>query len=87
MSFEVRIRAAARKELDALSDKNYQRVNKTLLGLEQNPRPAKVKKLAGSGLWRVRTGYYRVVYAIDDAARVVIIVRIARRSEDTYKGL
>jgi mRNA-degrading endonuclease RelE of RelBE toxin-antitoxin system len=30
---------------------------------------------------------YRVVYAIDDEAQMVTIVRIARRREDTYKSL
>jgi mRNA-degrading endonuclease RelE of RelBE toxin-antitoxin system len=27
------------------------------------------------------------VYAIDDTERVVVVVRVARRREDTYRGL
>lgn len=55
--------------------------------LEENPRPLRVIKLAGAGLWRLRVGRYRVIYAIDDEAQVVAVVRVARRKEDTYKGL
>ncbi|MBI4233701.1 MAG: type II toxin-antitoxin system RelE/ParE family toxin, partial [Chloroflexi bacterium] len=45
------------------------------------------KKLAESGLWRVRVGQYRIVYAIDDRFQLVTTVKVARRREDTYKGL
>mgnify|MGYP001589732467 FL=1 len=44
-------------------------------------------KLTGSGFWRVRAGRYRVIYAINDSERVVVVVRVARRSEGTYRGL
>ncbi len=87
MSYEVRLRHAAKKELDALPEKDYQMVARTISILEQNPRPLKVKKLADSGLWRLRAGHYRLVYAIDDKAKLLIIVRVARRKEDTYKRI
>jgi len=75
------------KGLDALSERDYEIVAKAISALEDNPRPPRVKKLADSGLWRIRVGQYRIVYAVDDATRVVTIVRVARRREDTYKGL
>ena len=55
--------------------------------LAETPRPSKCKKLVGSGLWRVRVGQLRVVYAIDDKAHLVTVVRVARRTEDTCRGL
>ncbi len=55
--------------------------------LGNTPRPPRVKRLAESSLWRVRVGQYRIVYAVDDAAQVVTVVRVARRQEDTYKRL
>ncbi|MBE9477759.1 MAG: type II toxin-antitoxin system RelE/ParE family toxin, partial [Chloroflexi bacterium] len=39
------------------------------------------------GLWRIRVGRYRIVYAIDDESRMIIVVRVAWRSGDTYKRL
>lgn len=87
MRYEVRLRPAAEKGLDAVPERAYGRVAGDIAALESNPRPAGVKKLAGSGLWRVRVRQYRIVYSIDDTARLVTIVRVARRKEDTYRGL
>ena len=87
MSYEVRLRRAAQKELDALIGRDYDKVAKAIDALEKNPRPPRVKKLADSGLWRIRLGKYRLVYAIDDKAKAIIIVRVVRRKENTYKGL
>ena len=38
-------------------------------------------KLAGRDDYRIRLGDYRVVYAVDDAERLVIVARIAHRRE------
>jgi mRNA-degrading endonuclease RelE of RelBE toxin-antitoxin system len=34
-------------------------------------------KLAGQNDYRIRVGDYRIVYAIDDGARMVLVARIA----------
>ena len=52
--------------------------------LEQTPRRhPNIKPLSGpfAGQFRFRAGDYRVVYMIDDAARLVQVLRIAHRSE------
>lgn len=87
MSYEIRLRRVVQKGLDALPQRDYEIVAKVISTLEENPRPPRVKRLADSGLWRIRVGKYRIVYAIDDKTKVVILVRVARRKEDTYKGL
>jgi len=87
VNYEIRLRRAARKELDASFGRDYKMLARAVSSLEQNPRPPGVKKLADSGLWRVRIGHYRIVYAIDDENKLVTIVRVARRKEGTYKGL
>jgi len=87
VSYQVRLRRAAQKQLDKLTGRDYQAVTRVISALEQEPRPKRVKGLAESGLWRIRAGLYRVVYAIEDKESLVIVVRIARRTEDTYKGL
>ncbi|MFN8522825.1 MAG: type II toxin-antitoxin system RelE/ParE family toxin [Chloroflexota bacterium] len=55
------------------------RVLARIEGLRENPRPIGVEKLAGQERYRVRQADYRVVYAVDDASRVVEIVRIGHR--------
>jgi mRNA interferase RelE/StbE len=45
-------------------------------------RPSGCKKLKGhKDQWRIRVGNWRVVYIINDAARMVQVTRIAHRSE------
>jgi len=87
VEYRIELRHAAQKQLDELSQQAYKVIAGTISSLAVEPRPPKVKKLADSGLWRVRIRNYRVVYAIDDTARLITMVRIARRGEDTYKNL
>ena len=50
--------------------------------MADNPRPQGSKKLGGEdGLYRIRVGDYRIVYAIRDDILVVLVVRIGHRSE------
>ena len=87
MRYNIEIRSAAQKDLDTFTGKEYQAVAEAISALEETPRPPQVKKLVDSGLWRVRVKKCRVIYAINDTAKEIIVVRVARRSEDTYKGL
>lgn len=87
MSYEVRLRRAAQKELDFLSGRDFEAIAEAITHLETNPRPSHVKKLVDSELWRIRVGHYRIIYVIDDKSHLVTLVRVAWREEDTYKGL
>ncbi|MGH3065388.1 MAG: type II toxin-antitoxin system RelE family toxin, partial [Gaiellaceae bacterium] len=57
------------------------RVRLAIDGLAGNPRPVGCSKLAGRDDYRIRVGNYRVVYAVDDAERLVIVARIDHRRE------
>ena len=85
VSYQVRLRRAAQKQLDRLIGRDYQAIARAISALEQEPRPPRVKKLAESGLWRIRIGQYRIVYNIDDEEYLVIVARASRHTEDTYK--
>ncbi|MGM0366175.1 MAG: type II toxin-antitoxin system RelE family toxin [Actinomycetota bacterium] len=69
--------------------KEYEKIADVISLLEFNPRPPQVKKLGGFkvGLWRIRVGRFRIIYSIDDKSRLITIVRVAKRNEDTYKNL
>jgi len=77
VSYQIRLRRAVQKQLDGLTGRDYQAVARAISALEREPRPRGGKKLAESGLWRIRIGRYRVVYAIDDKENLVIVVRVA----------
>ena len=73
------------RALDRIREPDFSRVAQTILRLEDNPRPPGCRKLHGKDGWRVRVGNWRVIYHIDDQERVVTIVEIKRRREDTYR--
>jgi mRNA interferase RelE/StbE len=81
-SYAVEVKSPARKELEALPDNVLVRVIRKLEALGRTPRPAGCKKLKGyKDHWRIRVGDWRVVYIIDDAAKIVSVTPIAHRRE------
>ncbi|MBI2303254.1 MAG: type II toxin-antitoxin system RelE/ParE family toxin [Chloroflexi bacterium] len=87
MAYKVEIHTAAQKQMLSLPKEAQVAVALSIDRLGNTLRPPRVKKLADSGLWRIRVGQFRIVYAIDDEAQLLTIVRVARRREDTCKGL
>ncbi len=80
--YSLDIKQSAQKELDALDDAVFTRIDRKILALADDPRPAGCKKLKGyKDQWRVRAGDWRVLYIIDDAAKLISITRIAHRRE------
>jgi mRNA interferase RelE/StbE len=81
-SYAVELKPSARKELESLPDTVLARVVSKLEALKGDPRPPGCKKLKGyKDQWRIRIGNWRVVYIIDDTARLVSVTRIAHRRE------
>ena len=77
----------ARKELETLPAAVAERVLKKIEALSNNPRPGGSIKLHGSrNLWRVRVRDYRIVYSIDDSAKMVD-VSVIRHRRDVYRNL
>ena len=87
MAYRVEIHPAAQEQMLSLPKEAQVKVARSIDHLGNTPRPPRVKKLADSGLWRIRVGQHRLVCAIDDEAQLVTIVRVARRRESTYKRL
>ncbi len=74
-----------RKQLDRIYEPDFSRVAAAILGLESDPRPPGCRKLRGIEGWRIRVGHWRVIYHINDRERLVTIVAVKRRREDTYR--
>ncbi len=80
--YSLEIKHSAQRELDSLDDSVFRRVDRKILALADNPRPPGCKKLKGyKDQWRIRVGDWRVVYLIDDEAKLVSITRVAHRRE------
>lgn len=81
-NYSVVIKSSVQKELDALDDAVFSRIDRKILALAENPRPTGCKKLKGyKDQWRIRIGDWRVVYLIDDSAKHVSVTRVAHRRE------
>lgn len=87
MTYTVIIRPKTEKYFLRLSDHDYDAITGSLKSLSEMPRPRSAIKLVGSSLWRVRVREFRIIYSIDDNQGIIRVVKVSRRSEDTYKGL
>jgi len=85
--YQVTLHREARRELEHLTNPDYERVGAVLDLLQDDPRPAGSLKLSGHDLWRVRVGRYRVIYEINDNVETIVVLRIALRTERTYRNL
>ena len=81
MTYRVELETRARREFLDLSREAVQRLSPVLDDLASNPRPPGAKKLTGEEGYRVRKGDHRILYAIDDKARLVRVYRIGHRRE------
>jgi mRNA interferase RelE/StbE len=81
--YSLEIKRSAIGEIEAVSTKNdRRRVVARIRALAKEPRPPGCEKLSGHrDRYRVRQGSYRVVYSIDDAKRIVLIVKVGHRRE------
>jgi mRNA interferase RelE/StbE len=87
LTWRVELTAAAQRTLDRAPSSERTKILFKLWELKENPHPPESKKLSGSEYWRVRQGNWRMIYAIDDTAATVVVVRVARRNERTYDDL
>lgn len=84
--YEIEFAARAAKQLTALDRTTQLRLAKAIDALKLDPRPDGAKQLRATvGLWRIRVGAYRVVYAIEDDRLVVLVIKIGHR-RDVYRG-
>jgi mRNA interferase RelE/StbE len=86
VAYRVELTPAAQRDLRSLDRPVLRRIDARIRSLAEEPRPHGVEKLAGdSEVYRVRVGDYRILYQIDDAVLVVLVVRVRHRRE-VYRG-
>ena len=84
--YQIELRSRAQRVLDRLPKTDFRALIEAIKELAQTPRPRGVEKVKSTGLWRIRQGDYRIVYAIDDSRQIIIIVRVGHRRE-IYRSL
>ena len=86
--YQLLIKRSAEHDLRRLPRPLFQRINRHILMLSDDPQPAGTRKLKGAlggklGGWRIRVGDYQVVYRINDDTKRVTVIRVRHR-RDVY---
>ena len=84
-AYRVELAPAAQRQLRRFPPGGAATLRGPILALAIEPRPPGIAKVAGTEFWRLRVGALRVIFLIDDPAHLVVILRVARRSESTYR--
>jgi len=81
MAYQVEISKTVIKYLEKLPLDIYNRLKKTILDLEENPRPHGCEKMSGKNAYRIRVGDYRIIYKIEDKILLITIIDAGHRRE------
>ena len=84
MLYRIEVSHTAHQQMRRMPEQIQDRINNAIAQLAENPRPTGCKKLSDREGYRIRVGDYRILYHIDDAAKLVIIFRVAARG-DVYR--
>jgi mRNA interferase RelE/StbE len=84
-TWRVLIEQRARKHLARIDPVIQRRIGKAIDALSTNPEPAGCKPLRGmTDVLRIRVGDYRILYELERADQVVVVVDIDHR-KDIYR--
>ena len=78
-NYKLLIKPSAAKELEAIPQRDRLRIVRKIQALVQNPRPPGCEKLSAEEKYRVRRGWYRIVYSVDDRDQTVLVVKVGHR--------
>ena len=81
MSFSIRIKESAAKELRRVAKPDRARIVAAIDRLAETPHLGTSLKGDLRGLRRIRVGDYRILYEVRDKELVVLVVRIAHRRD------
>jgi mRNA interferase RelE/StbE len=84
-SYELIFKKSVAKDLRAFPKQDVKRILQRIRTLAQNPRPPGSEKLSGAERYRVRQGSYRIVYEIEDARLIVLVIKVGQR-KDVYRN-
>lgn len=79
-------RSRVKKQLRRIAKSELKRIVRATNELGENPLLPGAVQLE-KDVYRIRVGNYRIIYKVFEEEKLVLIGRIARRSESTYKGL
>lgn len=89
--WRIELTPAAVRQLRRTSGTELLALRGVILALADDRRPPGARKLSGHRLWRVAIRIdgrpWRVVYQVRPKELLVVVTRVVRRGEATYRGL
>ena len=86
MSFEVLFSPKSYKQIRSFNEELKDRIKKAVIEIGDDPLHKGTIKLRGyENIRRKRVGNFRILYTIDMKRKEVLIVKIEKRGETTYK--
>lgn len=89
MSYQIELAEAARREIKALPAHVRAQALDIFRQLAHTPRPDRSRELRGKpGIYRIWLARrWRIIYTIDDADHLIIILRVRRKDEIDYDSV
>ena len=87
MAYRLVARPQVDRDMESFPQKVQRQILKQFKALEANPRNYRSEKLEGyddQPHYRVYSGSYRIIYVIDDAAKLVTVTDVGHR-KDVYR--
>jgi mRNA interferase RelE/StbE len=84
VTYSLRIKASAAKEIRALPKSDRERVVAAIDGLREEPHQGTQLKGSTTGLRRIRVGRYRVIFEVQNDVLIVLVLRVGHR-RDVYR--
>jgi len=82
MTYSIELSRNAHKALKTISHADVKKIRNKIEKLKKNPLPNGSEKLKESeGLYRIRSGDYRVIYQTFNKKLLILVVKIGHRRE------
>jgi len=82
--YKIYFKESVEKDFRAIPKNDVQKILLCIQSFAIDPRPPGHEKLTGQERYRIRQGYYRILYSIQDAECTVWVVKVGLR-KDVYR--
>lgn len=80
-AYRIEITPAVARHMRKMPRDVLRRIDTAIIALARSPRPPVKKLRAQDDRYRIRVGDYRVIYEVDDAQLLILIVEVGHRKD------
>ena len=82
-AYQVSVDQRVAKAIRNFPSKHLRQIKESLVRLGVTPRPHDNQKLSRG--YRITVGEYRILYTVDDEAKIVTVYKIVKRNDYAYR--